>query len=407
MHRLTHFARAFALTLAATLALSPVQASELSAPAHAKSATGAPSVGIGMPRGLMADAEVGQRLLRAEADPPTTRGGGGVALERLFAARCRSVVFIVHKVTRGGETGYATGTGSIITIDGHVLTADHVVEGADEVAVGVFPSCKPGAQPEYFPARVVKRKQSADLAILQLTKMPSDISVMPLGQLDDVRTGSSVVIIGHPQGLLMSMSQGVVSAIRPDQPWRAPETVNRRATVIQTDGALNPGNSGGPMMSSDGNLIGVNSFIRSNNASSAGLNFAVAVSEVRSFIAGPAQPAPTAAPAPAAREPETSGASCKARKLKEWNEDGVDYTLLDTTCNGKANAKLAVPQDSSKRPYLLLDRNGDGKADVRIILTRAGDPDYSEWDDDYDGKYDFRGDHDKGNWTPSRKTRLS
>lgn len=401
-----------AASLAATLLMGTTaraQDSDLrEPPAHAQPAGPAPKA---LPHpveltGPMVDAGLGRQLMQVEANPPVTqRGAGGEALERLFAARCRSVVFIAQKITRGSETSYATGTGSIVSINGHVLTAEHVVEHSDEVGVGIFPNCKPGAQPEFYPARVVKRDRRTDLAVLQLTQMPSDIAVMPLGQIEEVRTGSNVVIIGHPRNLLMSLSQGLVSAIRPDFSWQVGDNVDRRATVIQTDGALNPGNSGGPMMSSDGNLIGVNSFIRGQ--ASAGLNFAVAVSEVRSFISGPAQPAP----APVARAPEPSRpapapASCRTRTLKEWKEGGVTYTTLDTNCQGKANAMLAVPEDTSKRSVLLLDRNDDGKVDARIYLSRSGEPEASEWDDDYNGSYDFRGEHNKGEWAPHRKVRL-
>ncbi len=350
--------------------------------------------------GPMSDAALGQIMMQVEAEPPVkTRGAGGNKLERLFAARCRSVVFIAHKVDTNGKKGTYTGTGSIVSMDGHILTAEHVISGSKMVAVGIFPSCKPGTQPEYFAAKVVKADSSRDLALLQLIKLPSDISIMPIGKLDEVRTGSSVVLIGHPHNLFMSLSQGTVSAIRPNYKF----TRNRQATVIQTDGALNPGNSGGPMMSDDGNLIGVNSFMKGQ--ASAGLNFAVAVSDVRSFIATKSTRPKSIAKASVVKQ-KLKKSSCKPKPLKKWKKDKVKFTLFDFNCSGKGDAILAIPDDKTKSPFMAFDRNNDKKPDAIISLNRQGQPQTSEWDDDFDGKIDYRGEHNNGEWQPSRRIRL-
>src|SRR5437763_1026213 len=160
---------------------------------------------------------------------------------------------------------------------------------------------------------------------------------MPLGQLDDVRPGSTVIMIGHPKGLLMSMSQGLVSAIRPNFRFSGDGRNEQRATVIQTDGALNPGNSGGPMMTADGRLVGVNSFIVGQ--ASAGLNFAISVEDVRTFLARPdvAAGKPTVPPQAdaSAREranPAGQGKACEPRMLKEWTAQGAKYVQLDLSC---------------------------------------------------------------------------
>ena len=349
--------------------------------------------------GPMSDAIIGQTLMQVEAEPPvTTRGAGGQKLERLFAARCRSVVFIAHRKGSKKDAPVATGTGSIVSIDGHILTAAHVVAGSKMVAVGIFPSCKPGAQPEFFPAKVVQRDASRDLALLQLAKLPADIAIMPIGKLAEVRTGSSVILIGHPRNLFMSLSQGTVSAIRPDFKF-----LRSRATVIQTDGALNPGNSGGPMMSDEGNLIGVNSFIKGN--ASAGLNFAVAVTDVRSFLKGQRNKSVAAAKKPASKTASVK-ASCKPKKIKTWNKDKANYTLYDFNCDGKGNGLLIIHDDPKKQSALAVDRNSDAKADVVYVLDKKGKPLASKWDDDFDGTFDFRAVHSNGNFKPKRKVRI-
>lgn len=382
---------------------------ELNAPTKARTPA-AQSQSLALPpsdalTGPLTDSDVGRQILQVEVDSPVSgRGAGGAAMEQLFAARCRSVVFIASRHAQAGDpSALNTGTGSIVSADGLVLTAAHVVDGNQTVAVGVFPSCQPGAQPELFPARVVRTDPRTDLALLRLLKKPAELVVMPLGRLDEIRTGSNVVMIGHPRNLLMSMSLGLVSAVRPDFNFSAPRQPPRRATVIQTDGALNPGNSGGPMMSTAGHLVGVNSFILGQT--SAGLNFAVSVTDVRAFLASPTQ-APDAAARPPAPPASKAGRACVAKTLKEWREGAARYKLLDLNCKGKGTAILMTPDDRSQLGLLSIDRNGDSQVDVRFHLNAAGNPVGSEWDDDFDGVFDFRGKHLHGEWEPASKIRL-
>ena len=274
-------------------------AQSVDAPATAATPSSSDTPFAVRPGGALADVELSRRIASFELEAPeVTRGADGSTLEQVFAARCRSVVLIVASTGSGSDQKTGSGTGSIVTPQGHILTSAHVIAGADKLAVGVFPTCQPGAQPEAFAASVFKVDQVSDLALLKLETLPKDMSVMPLGDLASVRTGAPVVIIGHPRGFLMSMSQGVVSAIRPGYRWSPAGGPAMQATVIQTDGAVNPGNSGGPMMTQNGLLIGVNSFIR--GAASAGLNFAVSVDDVKEFYS---RTTARAAPPPPAAEP--------------------------------------------------------------------------------------------------------
>jgi S1-C subfamily serine protease len=375
-------------------------------------ATDAPPFALA-PGGTLADVAVARELADYEMKGlPGSRGAPTSVSERIFAARCRSVVLIVA-ATRGedGKESLGTGTGALLSREGYVLTAAHVVAGASKIAVGAFPTCEPGAQPEPIEAKLIKVDEVADLALLQVPKLPRDPVLMPLGRLDEIRTGSTVMMIGHPKGLLMSMSQGLVSAIRPNFRFSAANSPEQRATVVQTDGAINPGNSGGPMLSPDGNLVGVNSFILGQ--ASAGLNFAVSIDDVRAFLARREsrmlKPAADPAQTPSQAQASGSGAAqaCKPKVLKEWKEDGATYKLIDLNCSGKANAKLVIPEDPARRTVLLWDRNGDGQADARYYLNREGKPEYSEWDDDFDGTYDYRADHEGGEWEPRAKVRIA
>jgi S1-C subfamily serine protease len=380
--------------------LASASAQQIAAPSDARNASDATIRFPIQPGGVLADAALVRRLGEFELDPPVVSRGtnAGSRLEALFASRCRAVVLVAAQSGKGEREQSGTGTGSVIDSFGFVLTAAHVVAGADKVAIGVFPNCEPGTQPQVYAASVVRVDEIADLALLRFDRTPKDLTTIPLGQLGAVRPGSSVVIIGHPRGLLMSMSQGVVSAIRPDFVFSNENAPQQKATVIQTDGALNPGNSGGPMMSADGSLIGVNSFIY---RTSPGLNFAIAVSDVRTFLGrGESRRFPR-------QDVKAKPEECKPKTLKEWREDDGEQALLDIGCAGKANARLIVPDDVRRRATLLWDRNGDGNADARYYLDRNFRPEYSEWDDDYDGKYDYRAEHEGGDWEPKEKTRMA
>ncbi len=384
-----------AVVLAAMGTGALVLAQPILAPETA-SAPSRPDTGLDLhPGGILTNVSVVQAIGGVEVDPPeATRGAGGADLERVFEARCRSVVTVA--------TTSGSGTGSIVHPDGYVLTNAHVVAGANELAVGIFPNCRPGTQPDMFKARLFRVDEVADLALLKLESMPaSRVDVMPLGRLSDVRPGSGVVIIGHPRNLLMSMSQGVVSAIRPNYEW-----AQRRATVVQTDGAINPGNSGGPMMTQAGDLIGVNSFKRTDGT---GLNFAVSVDDVRAMF-NRKQDRFLSAASPqgqSAKAESPPSQECKPKVLKEWTENGEKRKLVDLECTGKGNLLHVEPGDPGMRAYVLWDRNGDGKADAKFYLNRQGKPETSDWDDDFDGTYEYRAEHADGDWEPTTKKRVA
>ncbi len=178
------------------------------------------------------------------------------------------------------------GSGFVIDTEGHIVTNQHVVEGAEEIEVD-FPSG--------FKAWgvLVGTDPDSDLAVLKVDAPPEELFPIPLGNSDEVMVGEFVVAIGNPFGLSGSMTVGVVSAIgRVLQSERqAPGGGSFSAgDLIQTDAAINPGNSGGPLLNLRGEVIGVNraitteSFTVSGSASNSGVGFAVPVNIVRRVI---------------------------------------------------------------------------------------------------------------------------
>ena len=202
-------------------------------------------------------------------------GGGspGTSLEAVFSRVQTSVVTIrtVGKSTeidRYGRQVSAAGVGSgtLVSEDGRILTAAHVVQTADQVVVE-FPTG------EAIPAKVMSSLPSADLAMVKLTKpAPKTAKVARLADSDTARVGSEVFVVGAPLGISHTLTVGHLSARRaiPLSPGS-----DERVELLQTDASINPGNSGGPLFNMNGEVIGVVSHIVTETGGSAGLGFAV------------------------------------------------------------------------------------------------------------------------------------
>ena len=141
-------------------------------------------------------------------------------------------------VTTGGQTRFAeTGSGVLVSADGKVMTAAHVVHAMDEISVEFLGG-------ETVRARVISSEPAADLSLLQLDRVPPDSKVSPMADSNTMHVGDEVIIVGAPYGLSYSLSVGHISAR-----W-APNTVYKTmplAEFFQTDAVINTGNSGGPM----------------------------------------------------------------------------------------------------------------------------------------------------------------
>jgi S1-C subfamily serine protease len=164
---------------------------------------------------------------------------------RVAEAVAPSVAAVTVRTARGTGAGSAT----VISADGHLLTSAHVVEGADRVELAF-------ADGSEARARVVGRDPLSDLAVLRADG-PTPPPV-PFGDAATLRVGQLVVALGNPHGLAGSVTAGIVSALGRSLPTRAGRVVDE---VVQTDAALNPGNSGGALADSAGRLVGVNTAV--------------------------------------------------------------------------------------------------------------------------------------------------
>jgi S1-C subfamily serine protease len=324
----------------------------------------------------------------------TVRGAREVKLYKELAG---SVVLIV---TKDG-----LGSGSLIDDKGTILTNYHVVQGFREVGVIFKPidatnSGNTAAKPDVRPGKVVKVDQVADLALVRVATYPADRPPILLGERGDVTIGDDVHAIGHPKGETWTYTKGLVSQIRDGYAWgdstKRDATMNR-ANVIQTQTPISPGNSGGPLLSNDGKLVGVNSFIYGATAAQ-NLNFAVSVEEVHRFVSmkGDRISRPQTEPS---KSPGPERAPCQIKVLfKGLDKDGsAELTSLDTNCDGKMDAQSRRPVDRTKAALFLLDRNFDGKVDeIWFDTQRNGKWVYSIIDTDFDGVFDLRCDLKEG-----------
>ncbi len=200
---------------------------------------------------------------------------------RVYDSANRGVVNITaHSVSREGlfrveQESEGRGSGSVLDRKGHILTNLHVVEGAARVEVRLFTG-------ESYDATLVGGDPVGDVAVLRLIGAPAeDLYPIPLAGSRDLRVGQSVFAIGNPFGLERTMSAGIISSLNRDLPIRGIRTVRG---IIQTDAAVNPGNSGGPLLDGRGALIGVNTAIASKSGQSAGVSFAIPGSLVRRVV---------------------------------------------------------------------------------------------------------------------------
>ena len=201
----------------------------------------------------------------------------------LFARSAPSVVIVRTKrveVAPSADEPMAIidglGSGVLISNDGKVLTAAHVVQTADVASVE-FPDG------QVIIARVIGSDIRSDVALLQLKEMPKGVAPVTLGDSDKVEVGDQIFVIGAPYGISQTLSVGHLSGRH-----RLPSN-NESATSVeflQTDAAINSGNSGGPMFDMEGNVIGIVSTIMSHSGGSEGLAFATSCEYGKAIVAG-------------------------------------------------------------------------------------------------------------------------
>jgi putative serine protease PepD len=212
----------------------------------------------------------------ATADTPGITIAAAPDLPSLIEAVQNSVVSI--ELDGGsGTNGGGEGSGFVLDTEGHILTNFHVVDGAQEIVVRLFDGSAADAV-------VLGVDPANDLAVIRVEFDPAQLQPITFGDSDAVRAGDPVFAIGSPFAKDFTVTSGIVSAV--ERVTRSSFTNRQILNVIQTDAALNPGNSGGPLFNAAGEVIGVNSSITgpSGFRGSVGLGFAVPSNTAARFL---------------------------------------------------------------------------------------------------------------------------
>jgi putative serine protease PepD len=244
--------------------------------------------------GNPAPAATAQTLKQGSTSPTVIQGNSSAPDWTAVAKAVSPSVVSIDVQLSNGE---AAGSGVIIDDQGHVLTNNHVVEGAGSGSITVAL-----ADGRTYNASIVGTDPSTDLAVIKIQGAPSDLTPMTLGNSGKVAVGDPVMAVGNPLGLSGTVTTGIVSALnRPvrtsgSEQNQSPGDQTTGSTVvtnaIQTSAAINPGNSGGALVNSKGELIGINSSIAqlgssgpfsSGQSGNIGIGFAIPVNEAKAI----------------------------------------------------------------------------------------------------------------------------
>jgi len=190
------------------------------------------------------------------------------------------VIHVMSKQNTGTGNPYqqidigGLGSGMLVTEDGFVLTAAHVVDDAAEIMVHFYDG-------QQIPARIAQLDNQADVALIKLQRPPENPNVAKIGESDSIKVGEPVFVIGAPMGLEYSLSKGIISG-RHKLHKMTDNFIE--AEFFQTDAAINTGNSGGPVFNMKGEVIGIASAILSRSGGFEGIGFAATTEIARTFL---------------------------------------------------------------------------------------------------------------------------
>lgn len=168
-----------------------------------------------------------------------------------------------------------TGSGAILDRDGHVITNYHVIDGADQIEITL-------ASNKSYPAVFIGGDKEQDIAILKMDAPAEELTPITLGSSDHLRVGQRVYVLGNPFGWDGTLTTGIISSLNRDLPSRVPGRLMQ--SLIQTDAAMNPGNSGGPMLNTSGQMIGMCVAIATRTGQSAGVGFGIPIDRIKSIV---------------------------------------------------------------------------------------------------------------------------
>ena len=321
---------------------------------------------------------------------PKYKGGP----EEIFEKFANSVVYIDNKKDQG------SGSGFVINHNGlKIITNWHVVETAKDVTICLkTENLNRVCDTDYYTGKVVKRNKQKDLAMIDVKGLPTSLKPVVYGTYKGVKIGQTAFAIGHPDGLVWTFTNGMISQKRPDHRWSY-KSSRHFANTIQMQVPINPGNSGGPLFDKNSKLIGVNTFTSEGE----NLNFAIAVDDLIEFINEVKQEDVESKYIQKKKKGNTwiqkksdknkkSGISKKYPNAKEvdLSKNGVtDTWLLDENKDGNYEKALMDFNEDGIIEAVAFDENENNNYEMIVFDDDLdGNPDRAEYDENDDGTMD-------------------
>ncbi|GMA49590.1 2-alkenal reductase [Alicyclobacillus contaminans] len=287
--------------------------------------------------------------------------GNNVITQIYDASRPSIVTITAVSGTSAAKDGLQedVGTGFFIDNSGDIATNNHVVNGQSSVSVSV--------NGKTYKAKVVGTDALDDLAVVRLTPMPANVKPLPLGTASTLHPGDLVVAIGNPFELTASVSAGIVSGLNRSMP-----TDNGRllSGLVQTDAALNPGNSGGPLLNASGQVIGINTAIESPVEGSVGIGFAIPIDKLKQVL-------PNLLSGKAVDHPwlGITGMDITPKEVETYHLPVNQGVLVITTTKGGPAQRAGIHGDSgsAEKPVgdgdIITAANGQSVADLESLTS--------------------------------------
>jgi S1-C subfamily serine protease len=211
------------------------------------------------------------------SDAQPAAASSALSVNQIYKRAYRGVVEITVSTTSNspfGEQQRGQGSGFVYDTEGHIVTNEHVVDSASSISVTFWNGA-------VYKATLVGTDPSTDLAVIDVDAPSSLLHPIAVGDSSQLEVGDGVVAIGSPYGLEETVTSGIVSALHRQMQSPNGFTIN---DSIQTDAAINHGNSGGPLLNSQGQVVGVNAQIKSDSGGSDGVGFAIPSNTIKSIV---------------------------------------------------------------------------------------------------------------------------
>jgi len=257
------------------------------------------------------------------------------------------------------KTSNSIGAGVIVTKDKYILTNWHVIKDQDNITVAFKPKSKYKTIPSknsFYKATVVKISKVKDLALLKILdkNILNEVKPIKLSNLDNINIGEDIFTIGHPENQLFTLDSGMISQIRDNYTWHTALS-HKVSFIIQTKNSISGGNSGGPLVNENLELVGINTF---SNIKGQNLNYAVSIFDIKEFLN-----------------------NSHNDKIIKCTNNHIAYTILEV--------KKGLDTNGNKISTYFMDSNNNNIVDlVTIDVNNDGVYNYYLFDTNEDGKYD-------------------